>query len=170
MKAKHGTSLVLAVILAVSSCGVYRTTSRTAGDIKNIAIPYLSNETSEPDIEIEITQKIIEGIVNDNTLKVVPEEESDALLEAVIIEYSNIPYTFSESGADVQAEQYRLTVTIRASLFDRKKNEYIWEDKRIKANGDYYLETQSEQTYEKALEDIYRDIVESILSSTVQDW
>ena len=154
----------------LASCGYYRTTSRSAGDIKKVAIPYLVNETPEPDIEIEITQQIIDGIVKDNTLKVVSEEDADGILEAVITQYRNVPYTFAESGADVQAEQYRLSVTIRASLFDKAKNTYIWENKSIRAFGDYYLETTSEQTYEKALEDVYRDIVESILSSTVQDW
>ncbi|MBN2071236.1 MAG: LptE family protein [Candidatus Krumholzibacteriota bacterium] len=170
MKRNVLVSAVIACGLVCSACGIYRTTSRTPGDIKKIAIPYLVNETSEPDIEIEITQKIIDGIVNDNTLKVVSDQDADGILEARIQEYRNVPYTFSESGTDIQAEQYRLTVRLKASLFDKKNNSYIWQDKNISAHGDYYLETASEQTYEKALEDVYRDIVESILSSTVEDW
>ena len=165
------TAVILASILLMSaSCGIYRTTSRSAGDIKRIAVPYLKNETPEPDVEIVITQAIIDGIVRDNTLKVVSEDDADGILEASITEYRNLPYTFAQTGGDVQAEQYRLTVSIRASLFDRGKNAYIWENRMIKASGDYYLETTSEQTYEKALEDVYRDIVEAILSATVQDW
>ncbi|MBN2185705.1 MAG: hypothetical protein JW746_10295 [Candidatus Krumholzibacteriota bacterium] len=159
-----------AIILFSVSCGFYRTSSRTAGDIKRIAIPYLSNETSEPDIEIEITQKIIDGIINDNTLKVVSDADADGILEAAIKEYRNVPFTFSESGTEIQAEQYRLTVRLNASLFDKNKNSYIWENKTIVSHGDYYLETSSEQTFAKALEDVYREIVESILSSTVEDW
>ncbi|TFG88688.1 MAG: hypothetical protein E4H16_04695, partial [Candidatus Atribacteria bacterium] len=135
-----------AVVLFCVSCGLYRTTSRTAGDIKKIAVPYLVNETSEPDIEIEITQKIIDGIINDNTLKVVSNEDADGILEASIQEYRNVPFTFSESGTDIQAEQYRLTIRLKASLFDKKKNSYIWENKAITSHGDYYLETSSEQT------------------------
>ncbi|MCU0639800.1 MAG: LPS assembly lipoprotein LptE [Candidatus Krumholzibacteria bacterium] len=165
------TTIIIACLLSMSaSCGFYRTTSRSAGDIKRIAVPYLKNDTPEPDVEIVITQAIIDGIVRDNTLKVVSEDDSDGILEASITEYRNLPYTFAQTGADVQAEQYRLTVSIRASLFDRGKNTYIWENRVIKATGDYYLETTSEQTYEKALEDVYRDLVEAILSATVQDW
>ncbi|MCK4538512.1 MAG: hypothetical protein KAV42_06920 [Candidatus Krumholzibacteria bacterium] len=168
---KRLSGAILVSIIAVSlGCGYYRTTSRTAGDIKRIAIPYLANETPEPDVEIEITQQVIDGIVKDNTLKVVSKEDADGILEAIIIEYRNVPYTFSESGTEVQAEQYRLTITLKASLFDTSKNEYIWQDKKIRSSGNYYLETTSQQTYEKALEDVYRDIVEGILSLTVQDW
>jgi uncharacterized protein involved in type VI secretion and phage assembly len=130
-------------------------------------VPYLENDTAEPDIEIEITQRVIDGLVEDNTLKVTSDQDADAILEGSIIEYANVPITFSN---ELQADQYRLLIGLRVSLLNKKDNSYIWQDKSIKAQANYYLETTTEHTYEKALEDIYRDIVEKILSSTVQDW
>ncbi len=159
-------SLIL-LLIPLAACGRYSTSGRTAGDIKRIAIPYLENQTAEPEIEIEITQRIIDGLVKDNTLKVTSEEDADALLEGSVTEYSNVPFTFSN---ELQADQYRLLVGLRVSLLDRKKNTYIWQDKNITKHANYYLETSTEQTYEKALEDIYRDIVEEILGATVQEW
>ncbi|HER43459.1 MAG TPA: hypothetical protein ENO08_03270 [Candidatus Eisenbacteria bacterium] len=159
-------ALVLQLVI-LSGCGHYSTSGRTAGDIKRIAVPYLENETAEPEIEIEITQRIIEGLVKDNTLKVTGEEDADAVLEGSIVEYGNVPFTFSN---ELQADQYRLLVGLRVSLLDKKQNTYIWQDKIIKKHANYYLETTTEQTYEKALEDIYRDIVEEILGATVQEW
>jgi hypothetical protein len=164
-------AVILAVaMLAIAGCGVYRTTSRTAGDIKRIAVPYFSNATSQPDIEIEITDRIIEGIVRDNTLRVVDETEADALLEGTVVEYQNVPFTFAQGQTQIQAEQYRVFVGIRVSLFDKGKNAYLYEDRTIKAHGDYYLETNVDQNYENALDEVYRDLVEGILSATVQDW
>lgn len=157
----------LLLLLLVVACGYYSTSGRTAGDIKRIAIPYLENETAEPEIEIEITQRIIEGLIKDNTLKVTSEEDADAVLEGRVIDYSNVPFTFSN---ELQADQYRLLVGLRVSLLDKKQNTYIWQDKSIQKYANYYLETTTEQTYEKALEDIYRDIVEEILGATVQEW
>jgi hypothetical protein len=150
-----------------TACGYYSTSSRTAGDIKKIAVPYLDNATAEPDIEIEITQRIIDGLVEDNTLKVTSDQDADAVLEGSIIEYANVPITFSN---ELQADQYRLLIGLRVSLLGKKDNAYIWQDKNIKAQANYYLDTTTEHTYDKALEDIYRDIVENILSSTVQEW
>lgn len=167
-------TIASAIIAAVlSSCGYYSTTSRTAGDIKYISVPYFNNETPEPNIEIEITQRIIDGLIKDNTLKVVSDEDSDAILEGKIVEYRNDPFTFSKNSAEnIQAEQYRLIIGLRISLFNQKKNEYVWENKIIKSHGDYYLESSGtvEQNYEKALENIYTDLVNGILSNTVQDW
>jgi hypothetical protein len=162
--------MLAAAAVALTGCGVYRTTSRTAGDIKSIAVPYFSNATSQPDIEIEITDRIIEGIVRDNTLRVVDESEADALLEGTVVEYQNVPFTFAQGETQIEAEQYRVFVGIRVSLFDKGKNAYLYENRTIKAHGDYYLETNVDQNYENAMDEVYRDLVEGILSATVQDW
>lgn len=157
-----GAALVLA-----AGCGVYSTKGRTAGDIKRIAVPYLKNETAEPDIEVEITRNMIDGLVKDNTLRVVPEAEADAILEGSVVTYRNIPFTFS---AELQAEQYRLVIGIVVSLFNPKTNEYVWRDRRIETHGDYYLEATDQRTYDQALEEVYQFLVEGILNATVQEW
>lgn len=167
-------AIVSAIIfVSLSSCGYYSTTSRTAGDIEYVSVPYLDNETPEPNIEIEITQRIIDGLIEDNTLKVVSDQDADAILEGKIVEYRNDPFTFSKNSTEnIQAEQYRLIIGLRVSLFNQKKNKYVWENKIIKSHGDYYLESSGtvEQNYEKALDNIYTDLVNGILSNTVQDW
>jgi hypothetical protein len=158
---------VAAILACAPSCGYYSTKGRTAGDIKKIAVPNLANETSEPNIEIEITDNIRAGLIKDNTLKVVAESEADAVLEATVIEYRNVPYTFN---TELQADQYRLVIALLASLFNPKDNTYVWKDRRIEARSDYYLETTTERTYDRALEEVYKDIVEGILNATAQEW
>jgi hypothetical protein len=167
MQQRLVTAAVGTLLLLFSACGLYSTSGRTAGNIKKIAVPYLTNETAEPQIEIDITQNIIDGLVKDNTLKVVPEGEADAILEGKIIAYSNIPFTYN---TELQADQYRLVIGLVVSLFNPKENTYIWTDKRIDAYSDYYLETVTERTYAKALEEVYKEIVDAILSNTVQEW
>jgi hypothetical protein len=162
-------SIIAVVVLLVLSpaCGVYSTKGRTTGDIKRIAVPNLSNETAQPDIEIEITGNLREGLIKDNTLKVVPEGEADAVLEGTVVDYRNVPFTFN---ADLQAEQYRLVIGLLVSLFNPKDNSYVWKDRRIDAHSDYYLETATERNYDKALEEVYKDLVEGILNATTQEW
>jgi hypothetical protein len=167
----HRVSAIIAVSIVLlgcgASCGYYSTKGRTAGDIKKIAVPYLKNETAQPNIEIEITNNIVDGLIKDNTLKVVPDAEADAVLEGSIIAYKNIPYTFN---TELQAQQYRLVIGINVSLFNRKENAPIWQNRTVEAHSDYYLETSSERNYDKALEEVYGDLVEGILNATVQEW
>ncbi len=163
-------ALVFACAFVLVSCTYYGTTSRTAGDIARISVPYFSNRTSEPDVEIEITDQIILGIAKDNTLKVVDETEADASLEGIVMKYRNTPFTFAEGDNQIQAEQYRLMIEIKVSLFNPTLNEYIYEDKLVRAHGDYYLETTGDQNYENAIQTVYQDLVEGILAASVQDW
>jgi hypothetical protein len=163
-------SAAAACVLMVLSCTYYRTTSRTAGDIAKISVPYFANKTSEPNVEIEITDRIIAGIKKDNTLRVVDAADADASLEGEVTKFRNTPFTFAEGNSQIQAEQYRLMIEIRVSLYSPSRNEYIYEDKIIRAHGDYYLETAVDQNYENALDEVYQDLVEGILAATVQDW
>jgi hypothetical protein len=169
-----GSAMMLIIVTGLAMmlvrCTYYRTTSRTAGDIARIAVPYFSNKTSEPDVELEITDRIVEGIVKDNTLKVVDDTEADAVLEGTVKKFRNTPFTFERGETQIQAEQYRLLIEIEVSLFNPSENSYIYEKKIIRAHGDYYLETNVDQNYENALEEVYRDLVEGILAATVQDW
>jgi hypothetical protein len=160
--------IAAAAILALApACGYYSTKGRTAGDIKKIAVPNLANATAEPDIETVITENLRAGLIKDNTLKVVAESEADAILEASVVTYRNVPYTYN---TELQADQYRLEVAIVASLFNPKDNTYVWKDRTIEAHSDYYLETTTERNYDRALEEVYKDIVEGILNATTQEW
>jgi hypothetical protein len=98
---------------------------------------------------------------------VVAENEADAVLEGTVVDYKNVPFTFN---AELQAEQYRLVIVLNVSLFNPKDNTYIWKDRRIDAHSDYYLETTTDRTYDRALEEVYKDIVEGILNATTQEW
>jgi len=164
------TILLIIVFVSAAACGYYSTNTRTAGDVAKIAVPYLENETAEPNIEFEITESIIAALRKDNTLKIVSVEEADAVLEGSIINYQNIPSTFSSAGGEVRADQYRLVIGLKVSLLNRKENSYIWQDKNISAHGDYFLDTTGIQTYEYALEQVYTEIVDIILGATVQEW
>jgi hypothetical protein len=121
-------------------------------------------------VEIEITDQINLGIAKDNTLKVVDESEADAILEGTVMKYRNTPFTFEQGNNQIQAEQYRLMIEIQVSLFSPTQNAYIYENKLIRAHGDYYLETTLDQNYENAIKEVYQDLVEGILAATVQDW
>ena len=157
--------MLLPIILA--GCW-YSTTSRTARGIKSISVPFFDNNTTEPSLEISVTEKIIQNLVNDNTLKVVDENEADAILEGSITEFRNVPFSFN---MDLDAEEYHITLKVQISLFNRRLNEPIWEDKIIKGDGSYFLEvSEAGLTYDDALAEAIDEITDQILNMTVQDW
>lgn len=164
--------LVLAVFtisLTVGGCGYYSTTSRTAKDIKSVAVPFFVNETSQPDLEITVTEQLINNLVAENILKVTDEEYADAVLNGAIIEFVNVPFSFDN---ELDAQEYNVVIKVKISLFNRRKNEPVWSDMIISGDGSYYVDAvdTEAQTFDGAVEESIREITERILNLTVQDW
>ena len=151
----------------LSGCG-YSTTSRTAKDIKTIYVPFFENKTSEPNLEISVTERIIDNLVQDNTLKVVSENAADAVLDGEIVGFKNQPFSFNQ---DLNADEYHVVITVVVTLFNRRTNEPIWERKNFVGDGSYFLEqVESQRTFDDAVQESVREITERILNLTVQDW
>jgi hypothetical protein len=160
--------LVSVVLLAAAGCGYYSTSSRTAKGIKSIAVPFFENQTTEPSLEITVTESIIQNLIDDNTLKVADEEYADAVLNGQIILFSNVPFSFN---SELNAEEYRVTIKVRVSLFNRRLNEPIWSQQVITGDGSYLLDLPEEGgTFDDAVDEAIREITERILNLTVQDW
>lgn len=158
--------LLLAVSLSMA-CG-YSTTSRTAKDIKSVHVPFFANETAEPNLEISVTESIINNLVTDNTLKVVSENSADAILDGRIVEFKNQPFSFNQN---LDAEEYIVVIRVVATLFNRRTNEPIWQERSFQGDGSYFIEQVADgRTFNDAVEESLREITERILNLTVQDW
>lgn len=155
--------------LGATGCGYYGTTSRTAKDIKSVAVPFFDNQTTQPNLEIIVTENVINNLVADNTLKVTDEDYADAILEGEIIEFIDRPFSFNN---ELNAEEYHVVIKVKLSLFNRRLNEPIWEDRIISGDGSYFVDVADEnvQTFDGAVEESVKEITERILNITVQDW
>jgi len=164
-RARLAVTLVLATGLA--ACG-YSTTSRTAKDIKSIHVPFFENKTAEPGLEISVTESIVDNLVQDNTLDVVSESDADAILEGQIVEFSKKPFSFNR---DLNAEEYHVLIRVNATLFNRRLNQPIWENRSFQGDGSYFIENvENGRTYDDAVDESLREITDRILGLTTQDW
>jgi len=160
------STLILCSMLA-GGCG-YSTTSRTAKDIKSIYVPFFTNETTEPNLDITVTESLINNLISDNTLKVVDEVDADAILDGKIVGFSNRPYSFD---LDLNAQEYKVIIRVQASLYKRRSNEVIWNNRTIVGESTYFIEpVEGENDFETALNQSIETITERILNLTVQDW
>jgi len=154
-------------LLTACGCG-YGTNTRTAKDIKTIYVPFFENKTSEPNLEISVTQRIIDNLVADNTLKVVPENGADAVLDGQITDFKNLPFSFNQN---LNAEEYHVVVTVVCTLFNRRTNEPIWEKRSFVGDGSYFVEqVEGGRTFDQAIDESIKEITDRILNLTVQDW
>lgn len=168
MKRKSGLLSAFAAVLLVVGCGYYKTTPRTAKDIKSIYVPFFTNETTQPNLDIQVTELMVDFLVDDNTLKVVDEDQADAILQGRIVEFENRPFAFD---TQLNAQSYRVLVRVVASLYKRRTNEAIWENRDISGVSTYFVEPlEGENDFDDAVNQAVFTITERILNLTARDW
>lgn len=168
MDRRHIVSALLLVLVggALAGCGYGLRAGKLRPGLESVAVPYFENRSNEPEIEVELTDAILAGLIADRTLRVTDENIADALVLGVVRGYD-----FREAffGADRQAEEYRIDIEVEVRVVERDGGEVIAGPQRIQGTGSYYLEegpAGEEDARAKAAE----MIVKGILNLVVEEW
>jgi outer membrane lipopolysaccharide assembly protein LptE/RlpB len=165
---RHLLALVLVFVLAtlVGGCAYSLRQGKLRPGIESVAVPYLVNRSNEPDIEVELTDAILTGLIDDRTLRVTEENRADVLVVGVVRRYS-----FQEAffGADRQAEEYRIDIEIEVELRRRDDDEIVAGPKIMRGTGSYYI-AEGPTGEEAARAEAAQMIVEGILNLVIEEW
>jgi outer membrane lipopolysaccharide assembly protein LptE/RlpB len=159
-------------LAAAACCGCAYTTSTALlpSHLKSIAIPAFENATTEYTLEQEITQAVIERFVQDNHLKVVDERSANSVLRGRVTLYKNAVFGFA---AGTQAQEYRVTVAVAATLKDMVKNRELWKDDHLVKTANYFVVDvpgQQARTELDGRKEAIRKIAEEIVARSVEGW
>ncbi len=158
------TAGLLVIVAVAGGCGGYHVGTLLPEHIKTIAVPVFVNKTSEPNLEIQATNAVINQLATDGTLRVVPEGEADVVLTARIIRYQRKPIRYT--GVTRPAE-YRITVTVLCTLHDTHEGTDRLKDERVSGNTTFIvgagLPASERRARPEALEDLAHDLVERIV-------
>ena len=134
--------------------------------LKTVEVPLFANQSLEPNIAEEITQKISQEIVSGNLLKVV-ESSGNAVLSGTVTSYKNEPYTYGASATrQVDVQQYVVRIIADVEFLDVKKNEPIYKGE-VTGEGIYDLSRQTEQDGKQAA---IKEMVQRIMANSIQGW
>jgi hypothetical protein len=164
LKIFHKLPALPLAFLALLSCGVYTFSPSALGNLKTIAIPLFENQTTEAGLRELLTDRLAQAFVNDNTLKVVPQQQADGILIGTVISYAREPYTYSR--AEVVSE-YLCRVGVSVQFMNRRTQKVIWEEKNMSNWGTYNASTETENDGKSRAID---KLVEDILNKTVKGW
>ncbi len=149
--------------LSVTGCGVYSFSGSISSGITTVAVPVFGNQSVEYGIAEDLTSRIIERFVADNTLKVIPRSKADAVLEGVIVKYERLAYTYDEND---QVQEYKVNIVTRISL-NKLDGSLVWEDDALLGYGIYKADDETE---EEGKDRAIAKIAEDIVNRTVKDW
>jgi hypothetical protein len=155
-------------VLAGGGCGVYSVNSgRVHESIKRVAVPFLENKTSEANLEIALTDAIVQAIQSDNTLKVVEQEDADSILSGSVLLY-RLKEAFTNQ--DLQVNEYQVQIMVELNFEVVETGEKIFEKRRITGNGNYILNDPNGTSETTARTEAAGDIVREVLALVVEEW
>lgn len=166
------TLLVIAAAVASPSCAYYSfspTGGRGGkGGLSTIAIPILVNETLEYGVEQELTDALVEEFTDDNSLRVVPEDQAESILRGTIVRYERPVVSYDAGGSP---QEYKVRVVARLSYVNASTRETIWEDEIegwaiYSSAGEGGDVTSEDEAKAVAFEKLAQDV----LAKTVQGW
>ena len=155
----------LLLLVALAGCAYSLRAGRLRQGLEVVAVPYLENRSSEPEIEIQLTEAIIAGLIRDRTLRVADESRADALVLGTIREYRFREVFF---GGDRQAEEYEITIAVEVEVIDRATRESMVGPRTVTGKGSYLLDVSGGE--EAARQEAVGEIVEGILNLVIEEW
>ncbi len=161
-------ALLALALLATTACGVYSTRSGRIDDsIRRVAVPYLENLTSEPSIEVELTEDIIEAIQDDNTLRVVEAGDAATEITGQVVRY-NLREAFTTS--ELQVDEYQVQIMVELTMRVLSTGEALFEKKRITGTGNFAVSEAGGSAEQDARAEAAAEIVREVLAAVVEDW
>lgn len=163
-------NLLFVALTAINftSCCAYSFTGASVPEhLKTIAIPIADDRSGsgEPGLRENLTQKLIQKFIDDNTLQVSERTSADALLECSIVSLSDAPAIVS-AGESITSR--RVTVGVRVIYRDLVKRTTVFE--KTFSNYSDYLSSNPIEGRKTAIEEAIDLISDDILLDTVSGW
>jgi outer membrane lipopolysaccharide assembly protein LptE/RlpB len=168
----HTRLLCWLSLVLLAGCG-YTLVGRGSlpSHIATIAIPVFENETLQEGIEDVFTQAVIDVYVSGGKLRLVSENEADAVLRGTIRGYDNTQaLTYNDQN---NVASYKLTVSVDIELWDNIQDEVFWQTENLTEEDDFAggpdvkINIQQENA-EAALKRLAKDLAERIFALSTE--
>jgi len=156
------------LVVMCLSCAAYTPTPQILPPhIRKIAIPTFENNTINYGIEEKFTLRVVEEFLRDGRLEITKSEDADAILKGEITRYVLEPLTYT---ADFVVEEYKLWVILDIALYEKDKEEPLWEEKNLEGIYRFFAPTVNKPgalTEEQAREVLWDYLARDILRRTI---
>ena len=179
---KYPLFVIIATLLYCCGCG-YTTGSLLPSELETIYVePFrnkiplteeLSSEqyryrTYRAQLEVDVTQAVIERFIIDGNLKVVKREDADLILNGNLIDFLRQPLRY---GADNETvDEYRVSIICSLELMNTQKNELMWAESRVIGDSTYNVAGAFSGTEASSINAAVTDIARRIVNRTIEGW
>ena len=165
--------LIVLFLFFLYGCG-YTAGSLLPTHINTIYVEMFTNKTTEPNIEIEITNAIKDKFSLDGALEITnSKEDADSILTGEVLKYEKQPLSYT---SDDEVAEYRLVLTVNLTYTDLVNDNLMWKEENFKADSEYFT-TLAQQTFTSTnldeqvlIKNAAKELAEEIVARTVEGW
>lgn len=154
-------TLVLIASSAHYSCWYYSFTGKSLPGIETIAIPLFADRTPEIQVRDKLQSMLISTFQDENILKVVSQNQADAVLNGIIESINDVATAFTKQE---EARQWELRLVVQIKLENKNTGKVILAE-RLTGLGFYKDLIERDEAIDQAIRQITRDISNKIVSS-----
>jgi outer membrane lipopolysaccharide assembly protein LptE/RlpB len=114
--------LLLLAVSAIAGCG-YSTSSLLPSHLHTVAVKPVTNSTTQPGVELALTDSLIAVFSADRTLRVVDEQNANLVVETSVTSYSLDPAAYT---SDQFVNRYQLSLNIAIEASDQVRDEQLY--------------------------------------------
>ena len=157
--------LVLLLLPLVAGCWWYGFAGGGLPDhIRTVAIIPFDNLTTPPDLQIELTQELEEGVQRWLHLRPAAEDRADAVIRGTLRRYeTDIPMALAADRQAAAGGRRRLELALDIAIVDQTTGRTLWERNGLVVTGEYD-ESREEEGRQQALEDVVTALIEGAQS------
>jgi outer membrane lipopolysaccharide assembly protein LptE/RlpB len=160
--------LGLGLGLLTSGCAGYRLGSMLPADIKTVYVPTFVNKTAEPQLEVETTQSLIEELQRDGSLRVVNEDQADAVLKVTLRSYKIEPVAY-RSDERTSAREYRI-VMHAGIVLTRRNGSVVVDAPAVRGENVFQMVGDLSSSKLTGLPAAADDLAHNIVEKVVEVW
>lgn len=172
--------VVCVTAMLVSGCG-YTTRSMISSKFHTVYItPFTSSiditgqgdsgtayRIYRPGLESEMTRSLSNKFLFDGNVKPSTKENSDLIFHGELVEFRRDALRYTSSD---DVEEYRLNIVVNISLWDRRENKMLWEEKGFTGDTSYFTRGPAVKAEAVAVSDAINDLSQRIVARVVEEW
>ena len=154
----------------------YRLGTTLAPELRDVYVPTILNETSEPGVAQAADRALRKEIQREGTLRIVPEDEATTRLDVVVTEYKQQAVSYSQHDTQ-HPNEYKMTIIARVSFVKLARpgagapaEKAIWQKRSVTGSENFIGGADSISAKMSCLPEAAKDLAVSIVDGCVGAW
>ncbi|MGD0547396.1 MAG: LPS assembly lipoprotein LptE [Terracidiphilus sp.] len=161
---------ITVVLLALSGCGYHTLGAAThlPPEVKTLAVPVFATRTEAYHTEVVMTQAVIRELATRTRLRVIQDEDADAVLHGTILKEAVQPLTYNSETQ--QSSSFLITIVVSVTLTDRG-GKVLYENKNYVYRQQYQSTTSLPTFFEEspaAVERLSREFARQLVADLLE--